>query len=278
MRWAKSRDKSHRSGLALLGSVDEAALSQLPNLSFRTAKRGVLISLAAGASALVVVPPAAPRPGGALFDYKNQAHFNMTIQGTYTTRGVEVDKDCFRLLEGDQEQQITVTRTGTESLQFKSTRSVRFDAYQFVGNSVSAGTPGIVPIAVTTTRTLTLSEPCHEADPAPQCGTKQLRLSMSVISRERPLRVFYSFSDRPGRIIFPDDPFNFSCSTPALSWWGKLSAPYAQMPAAKVFNKRLKRFTVSGAIAKSAHSKSNSASQDGRYELRYTVTFVRRAR
>jgi hypothetical protein len=210
--------------------------------------------------------------------YKAQAHFNVTIQGTYTAHGTEVDKNCFRAppVEGGDPQQITVTSTGTESLEFSSTASVRLDAYRYLDNSVAAGTMGgRTPIAVTTTKTLDFTEPCRPDSDPPVCGTRHMRLGMSLISRAPPFRLFYNFSDGPGRIIFPDDPL-VTCRVPALAWWGKLPAPAARLSAAKVFNPRVKRFTVGAFGSKSVHSQSDLQTLDGHYDVRYTVTFVRR--
>jgi hypothetical protein len=235
---------------------------------------------AAAAAALALVPAAGTRPGGVPY-FKAQAHFNVTIQGTYTANGTEVDTNCFRpppIIGGDA-QQITVTSNGTEALQFKSTRPVRLDAYlNLGGKSVGAGTNGLTPIAVTTAKTLTLTEPCRDGDEPPQCGTKRMRLAMSMVSREPPLRLLYFFSDRPGRIIFPDDPFGGLCTVPGLAWWGKLAAPPAPLPRAKLFNKKLKRFTVSGATAKSSHVKTSTQTTDNHYEVHYKITLVRLSR
>lgn len=262
----------------MLRSADGAPLTRPGNAPGRTSRRLLLIALAAGALVLVVVPTAVSRPGRSPY-YKSQAHFDVTIQGTYTARGVVVDKNCSRPPPpGQQPQQITVTTTGAESLEFKSTRSVKLDAYRYLDNSVGAGTTGVTPITVTTTRTLTLTEPCQGTDPKAECGTKHLRLAASVISREKPLRLLYSLSDGPGRTIFPNDPFDFACRVPEVTWWGKLIAPPATLSAAKLFNPRLRTFSVSGAMAKSAHLKSATETTDSEYGLRYTVTLVRRAR
>jgi hypothetical protein len=240
-----------------------------------------VIALAVGTLVLVVVPTAAPRPvAGSPSYYKAQAHFNVTIRGTYTGHGVNVNTDCFLppVNEDTQPQQITVTTTGDETLTFKSTRSVKLDAYKYLNNSVGAGTLGRrTPLAVTTTKTLTLTQPCREGDPEPVCGTKHPHLAMSLISRDKPLRLYYDFSDGPGRVIFPDDPFDFGCRIPALTWWGKLRAPPAPLPAAKLFNPKVKRFTMSAAVAKSPHEKTTTETSDGHYDLRYTITLVRRA-
>ncbi|MDX6449314.1 MAG: hypothetical protein QOG29_170 [Gaiellaceae bacterium] len=247
--------------------------------SWRTLQRRLALVLGPCAVVLVVVPAGMTRPAAGPY-YKAQAHFNVTIQGTYTAHGTEVDKNCFRAppVEGGDPQQITVTSTGTESLEFSSTASVRLDAYRYLDNSVAAGTMGgRTPIAVTTTKTLDFTEPCRPDSDPPVCGTRHMRLGMSLISRAPPFRLFYNFSDGPGRIIFPDDPL-VTCRVPALAWWGKLPAPAARLSAAKVFNPRVKRFTVGAFGSKSVHSQSDLQTLDGHYDVRYTVTFVRRAR
>jgi hypothetical protein len=223
------------------------------------AKRsGVLAALAA---MLAVLAAGAP-PAGALSYYSARAWFNATIQGTYVSHGTEVDSSC----------DTPVTFTGDETLDFKSGRSVVLEADRSFDNSVGAGTLNRrTPITVTTTRSRTQSGPCRpEEDPPPVCGTKHVHFGMSLISRDHPLGLHYNFND--GRVIFPDDPFEFACRVPAVPWWGKLSSPKARLPAGKLFNRRVRRIVIHGHVGKTLHQPD----AEGHYDLGYTITLLRR--
>jgi hypothetical protein len=212
-------------------------------------------------------------------DARPHARFTATISGTYTSHGTEVDSSCYRRVGDPFDPEvvpITVTTTGDESLTFKSRRPVTLDAYLDGGKTLDAGTLGRrSPVDVTTTVSQVASEPCTpDAEPA-ECGTKHFKLGVSMISREPPPRLLYDISDGPGRVIFPDNPFP-RCVVPATTWWGKLSSPGARVPVKKLFNRRVKRIPVSGHLAKSTHSQGDQHRADGHYDLRYTITLVRK--
>lgn len=233
------------------------------------------IAFLVGLALVPLLPPAT----GEASDSRPHARFTATISGTYTSHGTDVDSSCYRLVGDPFDPEvvpITVTTTGDESLTFKSRRPVTFNAYLDGGKTLDAGTLGRrSPVDVTTTVSQVASEPCTpDARPA-ECGTKHFKLGVSMISREPPPRLLYDISDGPGRVIFPDNPFP-RCVVPATTWWGKLSSPGARVPVKKLFNRRVKRIPVSGHLAKSTHSQGDQHRIDGHYDLRYTITLVRK--
>jgi hypothetical protein len=222
----------------------------------------------------ILVGLAAAAPASALTYFKDRAFFNATISGTYVAHGTQTKSDCYSTDANGQTSQLTVTTTGDETLHFKSTRPVRLEVDRFLGNEVEAGTLNRrTPVLVTTTRTLVNSAPCHEGDEQPTCGTRTMHFGISLISGASPLRLLYDISD--GQPIFPDDPFDYACSVPNATWWGKLSSPGARMDPAKLFNKRLRTFTVHAALGKSRSTSTPSLTAQGRYDLSFAVTLVR---
>jgi hypothetical protein len=223
------------------------------------------VLLAAALLSLLAAAPAAARlPDSAYF--KHRAWFNASIEGTYVAHGTE-QRQCSRQVGPDQFEQFTVTRTEDETLHFKSLRPVRLEADQYLGGNIGAGSLGRrTPVAVTTTKTLTTTAMCDPDRPDPVCGTKQLNFGISLISRDSPLRLYYDFND--GAVIFPDDPFDAECSVSFMPWWGKVgNSVSARMSGRKLFNTRLRRFTLRGALGKPTAS--------GRYDLTFAVTLVR---
>jgi hypothetical protein len=237
--------------------------------------------LALTLTVLLALIAAAPVSAGARSFYKDQYFFKATISGTYVAHGTQVDSGCYEYLaDGLTPSPITVTTIADETLHFKSTRPVGLVVDRAFDNSVQAGTLGrVTPVLVTTTKTRVDSAPCQPGDEQPTCGTRTMHFGISLISLlPPPLRLVYDISDGPGQVIFPDDPFGGSCSVPTVPWWGKLSAPAAQMPKAKLFNRRLRSFTIHAALGKSRSDSTPGFSENGRYDLNYVVTLVRAGR